>query len=72
MHFIYKNDNGGIAVGTIPTDVEDHVSYAKKFTPAGRPFKIVSAGVFPQDRSQRDAWAVDDVDLTDGIGEGAQ
>lgn len=29
---------------------------------------IVDASAIPSDRSQRDAWTVDEAELTDGIG----
>jgi hypothetical protein len=68
---IYKTDNGGVAV-IIPTPecLETHtiMSIAIKDVPAGKPFKLVDATDIPADRSQRDAWTVDEADLTDGIG----
>jgi hypothetical protein len=68
---IYKTDEGGVAV-IIPTqealDVHDIMAIAIKDVPAGKPFKIVNASDIPSDRSQRDAWTVDEADLTDGIG----
>jgi hypothetical protein len=32
------------------------------------PYKIVDAADIPSDRSERNAWTVDEADLTDGIG----
>jgi hypothetical protein len=68
---IYKTDEGGVAV-IIPTPeaLEQHSiqAIAIKDVPAGKPFKIVDAVDIPSDRSDRDAWTVDDADLTDGIG----
>ena len=68
---IYKTDEGGVAV-IIPTPeaLEQHgiQAIAIKDVPAGKPFKIVDALVIPSDRSQRDAWTVDEAELTDGIG----
>ena len=68
---IYKTDEGGVAV-IIPTPeaLEQHgiMDIAIKDVPAGKPFKIVDASEIPTDRSARDAWTVDDADLTDGIG----
>ena len=68
---IYNQDNGVIAV-IIPTP-EALQKYgiqaiALKDVPAGKPFKIVDAANIPSDRSDRDAWTVDEADLTDGIG----
>lgn len=68
---IYKTDEGGVAV-IIPTqealDAHGIMAIAIKDVPAGRPFKIVDVADIPSDRSQRDAWTVDDADLTDGVG----
>ena len=68
---IYKTDEGGVAV-IIPT-LEALQAYgvakiAIKDVPAGKPFKIVDASTIPADRTERDAWTVDEVELTDGIG----
>ena len=68
---IYNQDNGVVAV-IIPTPeaLEQHSiqAIAIKDVPAGKPFKIVDAADIPTDRSQRDAWTVDEAELTDGIG----
>lgn len=68
---IYKTDEGGIAV-IIPTQeaLAQHgiQAIAKKDVPVGRPYKLVDASDIPSDRSQRDAWTVDEATLTDGIG----
>lgn len=68
---IYKTDEGGVAV-IIPTQeaLEQHgiQAIAIKDVPAGKPFKIVDVSVIPSDRTERDAWTVDEAELTDGIG----
>ena len=68
---IYKTDEGGIAI-IIPTPeaLEQHgiQAIAIKDVPAGKPFKILDAADIPSDRSERDAWTVDDALLTDGVG----
>jgi hypothetical protein len=68
---IYKTDEGGVAV-IIPSPeaLEQHgiQAIAIKDVPAGRKFKLVDAADIPSDRSDRDAWTVDEADLTDGIG----
>jgi hypothetical protein len=68
---IYLQDNGVVAV-IIPTPeaLEQYgiQAIAIKDVPAGKPFKIVDAADIPSDRSDRDAWTVDEADLTDGIG----
>jgi hypothetical protein len=68
---IYKNDEGGVSV-IIPTQeaLEQHGldAIAKKDVPQGKPYKLVDAADIPTDRSQRDAWTVDETELTDGVG----
>jgi hypothetical protein len=68
---IFLQDNGGVSV-IIPTPeaLEQHgiQAIAIKDVPAGRKFKLVDAADIPSDRSDRDAWTVDEADLTDGIG----
>jgi hypothetical protein len=68
---IYKQDNGVVAV-IIPTPeaIEQYgiEAIAAKDVPAGKPFKIIDAADIPSDRSERNAWTVDEADLTDGIG----
>jgi hypothetical protein len=68
---IYLQDNGSVAV-VIPTPeaLAQHSiqAIAVKDVPAGKPFKLVDASDIPTDRTDRDAWTVDDAELTDGIG----
>ena len=68
---IYNQDNGIPAI-VIPTQealaLYGIMAIAIKDVPAGKPFKIVDVSVIPTDRSQRDAWTVDDALLTDGVG----
>ena len=68
---IYKTDDGELVV-IVPTD-EALRSYtiqeiAEKDVPAGKPYKIVSVDDIPSDRTFRNAWEVDEAELTDGIG----
>lgn len=69
---IYKQDDGTLAV-IIPTPealaLYGIVAIAQKDVPAGKPYKIINASEVPADRSQRNAWTVEDADLTDGVGE---
>jgi len=68
---LYKQDNGVVAIirpteealAIYPIDI-----IAQKDVPAGRPYRIVNASEIPTDRSQRNAWTVNDADLTDGVG----
>ena len=68
---IYKQDNGVVAI--LRPTAEALALYgieaiAAKDVPAGKPYKIIGAADVPTDRSQRNAWTVDDADLTDGVG----
>ncbi len=68
---IYQNDKGGVAI-VRPTEEALRLygieAIAVKDVPTGKPFKIVEDSEVPIDRSTRDVWIVDEVDLTDGIG----
>ena len=41
---------------------------AKKDVPKGLPYKIVEDDYIPTDRSFRNAWEIDNEELTDGVG----
>ena len=71
QRIIFKNDNGVVRV-IIPApnclQTRTIQEIAAKDVPAGKPYKIVDVSVIPTDRSQRDAWTVDEAELTDGVG----
>ena len=67
---VYNNEFGTITV-LIPSSncqrtIED---IAAKDVPQGRKYKIVDAADIPTDKSFRNAWTVDESDLTDGVGD---
>ena len=64
---IYKTESGGVAV-IVPTGELSLEETAAKDVPAGRPYKIVDVADIPESREFRDAWEVDESDLTDGVG----
>jgi len=65
---IYPTDDGGVAV-IVPADCGLTVEQiAAKDVPAGKPYKIVDASEVPSDRTWRDAWTIDEAELTDGVG----
>ena len=72
MNRIIYNQNNGVVAVIIPTPeaLEQHgiQAIAIKDVPAGKKFKIVDAADIPSDRSERDAWTVDEEQLTDGVG----
>tara|TARA_B100000508_G_C11333026_1_gene215277 strand:+ start:183 stop:419 length:237 start_codon:yes stop_codon:yes gene_type:complete len=73
---LFKQDNGIVAIiipapssinpGTGKTFTAEEV--AQKDVPTGKKYKIVEDSDIPSDRSFRDAWTVDESDLTDGVG----
>ena len=71
QRIIYPTDDGGVAV-IIPAP-EALAMYgidaiAQKDVPTGKPYKIIDASEIPEERSQRNAWTVDEAELTDGVG----
>jgi hypothetical protein len=42
---------------------------AKKDVPTGLKYKIVDISDIPSDRTFRNAWTIDEAELTDGVGE---
>ncbi len=65
---IYKNADGTIAI-IIPADCGLTVEQiAQKDVPTGLKYKIVNVSEISSDRTFRDAWTIDDEELTDGVG----
>jgi hypothetical protein len=71
QRIIYPTDDGGVAV-IIPSPncLQEHAieEIAAKDVPAGKPYKIVDVADIPSDRTFRNAWTVNEADLTDGVG----
>ena len=69
---IYKNIDNTVSV-IIPTD--EALQYmtieqiAQKDVPTGLKYKIVDVSEVPSDREFRNAWTIDEAELTDGVGE---
>jgi len=71
QRIIYQTDDGGVAVIVpAPECLIDRTieEIAAKDVPAGKPYKIVDVDTIPTDRTFRNAWTVDEEDLTDGVG----
>ena len=66
---IYSDDDGR-AIIIVPTEELSIEEVAKKDVPAGKKYKIVDKTDIPTDRSFRNAWTVDETDLTDGVAVG--
>jgi len=70
---IYKQENGTLSIITpIENDLMTIEQIAKKDVPTGKPYKIVDVSEIPSDREFRNAWTIDDAELTDGVGEWLQ
>jgi len=72
---IYKNLDNSVSI-IVPSDdalqimsIED---IAKKDVPTGYKYKIVDVSEVPSDREFRNAWSIDEAELTDGVGEWLQ
>lgn len=69
QRIIYTNDDGSVSVIIPAPDCGLTIEQiALKDVPFGKPFKIIDVSELPADRTQRNAWTVDEADLTDGIG----
>ena len=68
QRILYKNTEGGIAV-IVPTGELSVEETAKKDVPTGLPYKIVDVTEIPESREFRDAWDIDEAELTDGYGD---
>ena len=68
---IFKRPDGTIGilmpVDSCPLSFDEII---EKDVPLGCKYKIVNKDEVPTDRSFRDAWTVDDSELTDGVGKG--
>jgi|TARA_E500000178_G_scaffold352421_1_gene415827 hypothetical protein len=65
---IYKNDDGSISI-IIPADCGLTVEQiAQKDVPTGLSYKIVNVSDISSDRTFRNAWTIDNSELTDGVG----
>ena len=71
MKILYKNESSGVSIITPTPEALEHMTIneiALKDVPTGLPFAIVEDSEIPTDRTFRDAWTIDAVLLTDGVG----
>lgn len=67
---IFKQEDGTVGIIIPAPNCELTLEQvAKKDVPTGKKYKIVDVSGISSDRSFRDAWTVDESDLTDGVGE---
>ena len=65
---IYKNTDGTISI-IIPADCGLTIEQiAQKDVPTELSYKIVNVSDISSDRTFRNAWTIDDAELTDGVG----
>tara|TARA_B110000858_G_scaffold194240_1_gene248261 strand:+ start:967 stop:1179 length:213 start_codon:yes stop_codon:yes gene_type:complete len=70
MKIIYQTPEGTVSVMTpAPNCPLSDMETALKDVPTGLKFKIVEDSYVPSDRTFRNAWAVDEAELTDGVGD---
>lgn len=71
MKIIFKNEDNSIGIITPTQEALSLYSIetiAKKDVPHNLSYKIVEDDVIPTDREFRNAWTIDDAELTDGVG----
>ena len=71
MKIIFKNKDNSISIITPTQEALSLYSIeaiAQKDVPHNLPYKIVEDDVIPTDREFRNAWTIDDTELTDGVG----
>ena len=71
QRIIYKTEDGGVAILVPTSDALENYTIqqiAEKDVPEGLPYKIVDISEIPSDRTFRNAWEIDESELTDGVG----
>ena len=65
---VYKTETGVAVIHPAPACSRTIEEIAQKDVPTGLKYKIVEDSVIPTDRTFRNAWEVDEAELTDGVG----
>ena len=69
MKIIYKTPENTVAVMVASPKWSGSLEeLAQKDVPTGLKYKIVDDSDIPTDQTFRDAWEVDEAELTDGVG----
>ena len=69
---IYKNPDNTVSIIVPSNEALQSMTIeqiARKDVPTGYKYKIVDVSEVPSDREFRNAWTIDEEELTDGIGE---
>ena len=69
QRIIYKTDTGIAVIVPAPDSGLTTEEVARKDVPTGLPYKIVDVSEIPDDRTFRDAWDIDEAELSDGAGD---
>ena len=68
---IYKNKDNTVSIVVPTPEALQSMTIeqiAKKDVPTGYKYKIVDVSEVPSDREFRNAWTIDEAELTDGVG----
>jgi len=66
---IFRNNDGTIGIVAPAINCSKSVDeIAKKSVPTGLKYKIVDESEISSDRTFRNAWEIDEAELTDGVG----
>ena len=75
MRILHMEDGMLVVITPILTEINPETGnaytiqeIAAKDVPTGEKYKFVEDSVIPTDRSFRDAWTIDESELTDGVG----
>ena len=69
---IYKNSDGTISIVVPAPEALETMTVeqiAKKDVPTGKKYNIVDVSEVSSDRTFRNAWEINESELTDGVGE---
>lgn len=69
---IYKNSDNTVSIIIPSPEALQSMTIeqiARKDVPTGYKYKIVDVSEIPSDREFRNAWTIDEAELTDGVGE---
>ena len=69
---IYKNPDNSVSIIIPSPEALQSITIeqiARKDVPTGYKYKIVDVSEVPSDREFRNAWTIDEEELTDGVGE---
>lgn len=68
---VWVSDNGGLSITEPASEALGQLGIdeiARRVVPMGRRYKIIDVSELPEGRNNRNAWEIDEADLTDGIG----